>query len=361
MKENFVNDLEVGKEITDFFMAKKAQIKTGSNGKDYFDVELCDKTGSVAGKKWDIEPQESNGLANIKDGEMLKVRAVVNEWQGTKQLRISRIRKANPVQDGLEMTDFVKAAPEKPEDMYDYIFGIAESLGDEDYRKLCVKILTDNKEKLMYYPAASRNHHAEFAGLLFHMKRMLMTGRKICEVYTDLNVDLVSCGVIVHDMEKLNEIESNEYGMSPGYSMEGTLLGHIVMGAKYIDQIGTEIGMPYEKMIMIEHMVVSHHYEPDYGSPKRPMFPEAEVLHYCDIMDARLFDMFDALTTAEPGGFSEKVWTLDGRRVYKPAYLNGDEEVDGAQTGADEEADGAQEDEHIISIDDYPDGILPTE
>ena len=73
--------------------------------------------------------------------------------------------------------------------------------------------------------------------------------------------------------------------------MEGTLLGHIVMGAKYIDKIGTEIGMPYEKMIMVEHMVVSHHYEPDFGSPKRPMFPEAEVLHYCDILDARLFDM----------------------------------------------------------------------
>ena len=122
MKTFFVKDLEVGKEITDFFMAKKAQIKTGSNGKDYFDVELCDKTGSVAGKKWDIDPQESNNLANIKDGEMLKIRALVNEWQGTKQLRISRIRKANPIQDGLEMTDFVKAAPEKPDDMYNYIF-----------------------------------------------------------------------------------------------------------------------------------------------------------------------------------------------------------------------------------------------
>lgn len=320
MKTVFVKDLEVGKEITDFFIAKKAQIKTGSNGKDYFDVELSDKSGSVAGKKWDVEPQESNNLANIKDGELLKIRAMVNEWQGTKQLRISRIRKANPIQDGLEMSDFIKAAPENPQDMYDYIFGIADGLTDPDYRKLCVKILTDNKEKLMYYPAASKNHHAEFAGLLFHMKRMLMTGRKICEVYTDLNIDLVSCGVIVHDMEKLNEIESNEYGMSPGYSMEGTLLGHIVMGAKYIEKVGTEIGMPYEKRIMIEHMVVSHHYEPDFGSPKRPMFPEAEVLHYCDIMDARLFDMFEALGSAEPGGFSEKVWTLDGRRIYKPEY-----------------------------------------
>ena len=215
------------------------------------------------------------------------------------------------------------------EDMYAYILGVAENLGDPDYRKLCVRVLTDNKEKLMYYPAAAKNHHAEFAGLLFHMKRMLMTGRRICEVYTDLDIDLVSCGVIVHDMEKLNEIESNEYGMSPGYSMEGTLLGHIVMGAKYIEKLGTEIGMPEEKKIMVEHMVVSHHYEPDYGSPKRPMFPEAEVLHYCDILDARLFDMFEALGSAEPGGFSEKVWTLDNRRVYKPSFIkDGDTETE---------------------------------
>ena len=320
MKTFYVKDLTVNTEITDFFMAKKAQIRTGSNGKDYFDVELCDATGSVSGKKWDIDPQESNNLANIKDGEMLKIRAVVNEWQGTKQLRISRIRKANINLDGLDMKDFVKAAPEDPEEMYDYILGIAESRGDPDYKALCERVLTDNKEKLLYYPAAAKNHHAEFAGLLFHMKRMLMTGRKICEVYTDLDIDLVSCGIIVHDMEKLNEIESNEYGMSPGYSMEGILLGHIVMGAKYIDKLAEELGMPREKAIMIEHMVVSHHYEPDFGSPKRPMFPEAEVLHYCDILDARLFDMYEALGSAEPGGFSEKVWTLDNRRVYKPTF-----------------------------------------
>ena len=130
MKSVYVSGIEVGKEITDFFMAKKAQIKTGSNGKEYFDVELCDKTGSIAGKKWDVDPQESNNLANIKDGEILKIRAMVNEWQGTKQLKISRIRRANPEADGLNMTDFVKAAPEKPEDMYAYILGVAENLGD---------------------------------------------------------------------------------------------------------------------------------------------------------------------------------------------------------------------------------------
>ena len=319
MKQLFVKDLETGTEIIDFFMAKGAKIRTGSNNKEYFDVELGDSTGSLSAKKWQIDPKESNDLANIKDGTILKVKATVSEWQGAKQLKVTRIRRANIEQDELKMEDFVKAAPEKPEDMYDYIMSVASGLSDPDLKAVSVKVLTDNKDKLMYYPAASKNHHAEYAGLLYHMKRMLMTGRKVCEVYTDLDIDLVSTGVIIHDMEKLNEIESNEYGMSPGYSMEGQLLGHIVMGAKYIDRISRELGLPEEKAIMLEHMVVSHHYQPEFGSPKRPMFPEAEVLHYLDIMDAKLFDMFEALGQAEPGGFSEKVWTLDNRKIYKPS------------------------------------------
>jgi len=145
-----------------------------------------------------------------------------------------------------------------------------------------------------------------------------MTGIAICGVYTDLNQDMVATGVIIHDMEKLNEIESNEYGISPGYSMEGQLLGHIVMGVKSLDRITEKLDFPREKALMLEHMILSHHYEPEFGSPKRPLFPEAEVLHYLDILDARMFDMYDALAATEPGEFSDRVWTLDNRRLYKP-------------------------------------------
>ena len=175
--------------------------------------------------------------------------------------------------DGLELSDFVKAAPEKPDDMYKYIYDIANSMKDSDLRKLTTRVLEENKEKLMYYPAATRNHHAEYAGLLWHMKRMLMTGMKVCEVYTDLNMDLVATGVIVHDMQKINEIQSDKNGVSPGYSFEGQMLGHIVMGIKYIDKLVDELGISREKAVMVEHMILSHHYEPEFGSPKKPLFP----------------------------------------------------------------------------------------
>jgi 3'-5' exoribonuclease len=171
----------------------------------------------------------------------------------------------------------------------------------------------------MYYPAASKNHHAQMAGLLYHVKRMLMNGERMCQVYTNLNADLVMAGVILHDMEKINEIESNELGIASGYSFEGQMLGHLIQGVKTLDRLTLELDFPREKAIMLEHMILSHHYEPEFGSPKKPLFPEAEILHYLDIIDARMFDMQDALDKTEPGEFSDRVWTLDNRRLYKPA------------------------------------------
>jgi len=176
----------------------------------------------------------------------------------------------------------------------------------------------------MYYPAASKNHHAEFGGLLYHMKRMLMTGICVCGIYTNLNRDLIITGVIIHDMEKINEIESNEFGISPGYYFEGKMLGHIVQGIKTIDRLTLEMNFPREKAIMLEHMILSHHYEPEFGSPKKPLFPEAEMLHYLDIIDARMFDMEDALTAVLPGEFSERVFTLENRQLYKPVDADAD-------------------------------------
>lgn len=319
MKDYYVEELKVNMEITDFFMVKSIAVRLGSNKKQYLDMTLADKTGELSAKKWDITEQEIQSLSELKEGDLIKVKALVTQWQGVNQLRVSRIRKS-AVSDGLLMEDYIKAAPERPEAMFKYIMSVAEGMEDEDLKRLCVKLLNDNRDKLMYYPAASKNHHAEFAGLLYHVKRMLMTGLKICEVYTILDKDLVAAGVILHDMEKLREIESNEYGMSPGYSMEGQLLGHIVQGVRELDRITKELDFPREKAIMLEHMILSHHYEPEFGSPKRPMFPEAEILHYLDIVDARMFDMEEALKGVEPGGFSEKVWTLDNRRIYRPTY-----------------------------------------
>lgn len=316
-KSIFISDLEAGKEITSFFMVKNVSLRVDARQRDYVDMTVGDKTGEVNAKKWDITEDEKPALSGLKDGDIVKVKAQVSEWQGQMQLRIQRIRKSKP-EDFLNISDFIKAAPEPSDEMYDYILGIANSMVDEDLKKITTTLLTRNMDRLMYYPAAAKNHHAEFGGLLWHMKRMLMAGDALCKVYTFLNRDLVLAGVIVHDMEKLNEIDAKENGMATGYSKIGQLLGHIVQGVMEMKALAKELGVSDEKALLLEHMILTHHYEPEFGSPKRPMFPEAEILHYLDIMDARMYDMEEASQSLEPGAFSERVWTLDNRRIYKP-------------------------------------------
>ena len=236
MKQIFVKDLKKEMEVIDFFMVKSVAVKTGSTGKPYLDVVLGDNTGEINGKKWDVGTSDHL----LKEKDIVKIIAVVTEFNSQLQLKIQRIRKAVPESnpdDIMDMGDFVKAAPEDPEEMYDYIFRSCDSIKDEDYRKLCLRVLEDNREKLMYYPAASKNHHAELGGLLYHTKRMLMNGERVCQVYTNLNKDLVIAGVVLHDIQKIFEIDADTDGMASGYSFEGQMLGHIVMGVKYIDKL----------------------------------------------------------------------------------------------------------------------------
>lgn len=316
MKEIYLADIKTNQELITYLIVKSVAVKVGSNKKAYLDLLLADSTGEISAKKWDIADEELPGLEKIKPGSVLKIKAVVTEWNGMKQLRVSRIRHTS-AEDNIDMKDYIKAAPEDAADMYAYIFERADSFKDKDLRAICVKQLTDNKEKLMYYPAAQKNHHAELAGLLYHVKRMLMMAERACEVYTNLNRELVMAGVILHDMEKLNEIVANELGIASGYSFEGKMLGHLVQGVRTIDRLAEELGMPREKAVMLEHMMLSHHYEPEFGSPKKPLFPEAEMLHYLDMVDAKMFDMQEAVEKTEPGCFSDKVWTLDNRTIYR--------------------------------------------
>ncbi len=318
-KDHFINQLKIDEEITDFFLVKAIAIRIGSNRKQYLDVTLADNSGEINGKKWDVNDEEAINLGKIKEGDLVKIRASVSEWNNTKQLRIARIRKGQK-EDGCLMTDFIKAAPEDPESMYAYIRGRAESIADEGLKAMALLFLDKEKDRLMYYPAAMKNHHAEMAGLLYHIKRMLILGEKACEVYQNLDRDWIVCGVILHDMEKLNEIQSNELGISNGYTFEGQLLGHLVLGAAKVAEMAKEVGLSEEKTVMLQHMMVSHHYEPDFGSPKRPMFAEAEMLHYLDMIDAKMFDFEAALAGVDPGQFSERVRTLDNRMLYKPSF-----------------------------------------
>ena len=175
-----------------------------------------------------------------------------------------------------------------------------DAFANEDIKKLTKAIFEDKTKVLSYFPAAKSNHHALKGGLLYHTYSMLQIGKSLTPLYPFLNADLLYSGIILHD-----------------YTEEGKLLGHIVTEIVEIDQYGQKLGVSEEVLLLLKHMILSHHYEAEYGSPKKPMFPEAELLHHIDIIDARMNTMEKVQNSLEPGAFSEKIWGLDGIQLYR--------------------------------------------
>lgn len=311
--------------VEGFFILKTFTLRKSKNGKLFADLILSDKTGEIGGKLW--EASEAFG-AQYKSGDLVKVRGEVSEWRGSSQVTVKRIRPASE-SDGLDPADFVRTAPESFDDMYRETLTYVAAIEDESLRALVGHLLGEARDRLAYFPAAKSNHHAIRTGLLYHMLSMLRMGRRVLEVYAFLNRDLLYAGILVHDLAKLKEMASDSLGVVSDYTREGKLLGHIVQGVVDIEKAAETLGTPEETVLLLCHMVLSHHYEPEFGSPRKPMIPEAEILHHLDMIDARMYDFAEALGNTVPGGFSERVWTLGNRQLYKPENReNGDPRPD---------------------------------
>ncbi|WP_165000475.1 3'-5' exoribonuclease YhaM family protein [Anaerophilus nitritogenes] len=316
IEEKKIQDFKAGDDIQSFFIVKKIEKKISSNNKFFLDLTLGDQTGEINGKVWDYkEGQEEE----FKSGSLIKLRGSVSEWKGKPQIKIIKIRLTNE-EDNKKIQDFVQSAPISAEDMFDEVYSFVNKIKDERIKKIVDYIILDSKEKLMYYPAAKSLHHAIRSGLLYHVLRMLRTGEKLSEVYENINKDLLFAGILLHDIKKLEELNADSLGIAE-YSTKGQLLGHINMGIDQIGKVGETLEIDEEIIMILQHMVLSHHYEPEFGSPKRPMIPEGELLHYIDMIDARMYDMEDHLKNIEVGKFTEPIWSLDNRRLYKPTFL----------------------------------------
>lgn len=315
MDNKKIRQLQAGDVVQNFFLVKAADSKTGSNNKNYLDLTLVDQTGEINAKIWDRSDED---VEQYVPNTLVKVRGVVNEWQSRMQLKIDKIRVAT-VADDLDIGDFVPVAPYSPEFMYAEIESYIDRIKNQDMHNIVKRIITANKEKLLLYPAAKQNHHAVRSGLMYHIMTMLRMGEKASEIYLGLNRDLLFSGIILHDIAKIVEMNASELGIVSEYTIEGELLGHIIQGIKMIDRAATMVGADPEVSLLLQHMILSHHSEPDFGSPKRPMIPEAEILHYLDMIDARMYDMQRVLGNVEEGKLSEKVWLLNNRKLYKAA------------------------------------------
>ncbi|MFB0918997.1 MAG: HD domain-containing protein [Clostridiaceae bacterium] len=311
-----ISEYNIGERVDSFLIIKRVDLKTtNASGKKYLDFILGDATGEISGKLWEV-PVDAEDL--YQPSMVVRVRGTITNYQNTPQFKIERIRPVSE-NDNVNPSDLVLSAPLNPENMFEEILNkYIDSMDNMDIKNITEKLFMENEGKLHYYPAAKRNHHSIRSGLLYHMLTMLKLAEKVCEIYDFLNRDLLFAGVILHDMSKLDEMDSSDLGIVSEYTVEGILLGHITQGVKNIDRAARELGTSKEVTMLLQHMVLSHHYEPDYGSPVKPMFPEAEVLHHIDMIDARMYDMKNAVSGLEKGTFSDYILSLDRRRIYKP-------------------------------------------
>lgn len=309
-----ITELKAGEKVEAFFLIKSFDVKKTTAGKQYIDINLVDKSGEINAKIWEYSKETEN---IVVENSIVKVRGEVLEWNGSKQVKINKVRGKLPTEN-VKISELIPSAPVETSQMLNTIKMYAGKIKDEQIKLLVETIIEKYNNKLLYYPAAKKNHHSYMGGLLYHTMRMLQSGEKLGQVYDFLNMDYIFAGVILHDICKILEMDSDEYGVVSDYSMEGKLLGHIIQGIKEIEIEGEKIGLNREKSVILQHMVLSHHYEPEFGSPKKPMTPEAEILHFLDIIDARMFDFEHALEVIEPGTFTDKIWLLDNRNLYKP-------------------------------------------
>ena len=298
--------------VDGFCLIKSIDQKTSSKGDTYLDMTLSDSDGEINAKLWRYN-KATHGEYGIND--LIKIRGLITRYNGADQLKIEKIRPVSP-EDGVNVSDFVKSADYSGEQMFGELIGIADGFSDGDLKRIVTAVLDDNRLALLYWPAAFKLHHAVRGGLLLHTLSIVRLAEGVCKVYPFVDRELLISGAILHDIAKLSEFKVADTGIATGYSAEGNLLGHLAMGAMVIDKYAEKLNINPKTAMLLEHMVLSHHGEPEFGAAVRPMFIEAELLSELDLMDSRVFEMREAVAATKPEDFSSRLWALDNRKLF---------------------------------------------
>lgn len=293
-----------------FVILKKCEEKKTKNGSLYLDLIIGDKDGELPAKLWDY-----NG-SNIFEAEMVvKIRGNIEMYNGKEQFRIVQIRPTS-AGDNYNISDLVPASEVGGAQIFDMLMKRINAFQDKDLKAVVSAIMRDKKDILITCPAAFRLHHAMLGGLMLHTISIVRMAEEICRIYPNVNKDLLLSGAILHDVAKTWEFEFSKTGLVKSYSTEGELIGHLVKGAMYVEEKAKELNIKSEKVTLLEHMILSHHGVPEFGSPVRPMFLEAEILSSLDTLDAAIFEINNAAGKVEKGAFTDRQWALDNRKLY---------------------------------------------
>jgi 3'-5' exoribonuclease len=292
MKTSFVSDLGTEQTITSFFLVNEKEVRNSRAGKTFLRLDLGDRSGTIEAVMWD---QFETAAKDISRGDVVKVNARVESYRNKLQLTLQQLRLAKP--EEVDLADFLPHTKEDVGKLWAQLLEYANSIENPWLKKLVNGIITDPATAARYKraPAAKVMHHAYLGGLLEHVIGLCGLAKQVAAHYPELNADLLLTVAILHDVGKLDELC---YDRAIGYTTEGQLLGHIVMELETVSKSMDAIeGFPPNLKAVVQHLLISHHGQYEFGSPKLPMIREAMVFHYLDDMDSKMAAVRAALAT----------------------------------------------------------------
>jgi 3'-5' exoribonuclease len=331
MKSPFVSDLKPNQVITTTFLVHGKDVRQKKSGEPYLSLLLGDRTGDVDAKMWD---NVADVMETFERDDFVKVKGLLQVFQNRLQLTIHKMSR---VLDGdVDFSDYFPASERDPLDMFAELSGIIAGINNPHLRALLQAFMDDEPLARMYRlaPAAKHVHHAFLGGLIEHVLSLCNLARMMATHYNYIDIDLLLTGVILHDVGKVAELT---YDRSFGYSSEGQLVGHIGIGLRFLhEKLQRLPDFPPKLRILVEHMILSHHGELEFGSPKLPQFPEALLLHHLDNLDSKM-ECMRALVAKDR--LVEGYWTtynasLERSVLKKAKYLEQELAVPASPDGA---------------------------
>lgn len=310
-----IETLKPGSQVDHYFLIHKSIQGVTGQGKPYLTLYLKDKSGEIEAKVWTVSEED---IKLLQPEQLIRVKGDVIDYRGRKQMKVNQFRLVTP-EDGVKLENFLESAPVNEDDMMEQLMDYVIEIENANLQRIIRLLLKKYAHQFMVYPAASSNHHNFVSGLLFHVLTMLKQAKALCDIYPTLNRSLLYAGIIVHDMGKVKELSGP---VATTYTVEGNLLGHISIMSDEVASIAREHNIEGEEVMLLRHMILSHHGKYEYGSPKLPMLKEAEMLHFIDNIDARM-QMFDKhMKKVEKGQYTERIFALENRQFYKPVSLD---------------------------------------
>lgn len=311
MLVNGITKLQPGEQVDQYLLIKEAKKGVTTVGKPFMSLLLQDRSGDIEAKLWDTNEEHEN---LYRAQVIVKVGGEIHDYRGKNQLRVKQIRPARE-DEGVQISDLLPTSAIPKEQLFEELNQYFFQIQNPNISRITRYIVKKFQEQLIIFPAATKNHHDYASGLIDHVVSMLKLSEAICDLYPTLNRDLLYAGVILHDVGKVIELSGPVGTM---YTVEGNLLGHISIMVNEIGQAATELKIEGEEVMLLQHLVLSHHGKEEWGSPKKPMIQEAEILHYIDNIDAKMNMLTRALDKTKPGEFTERLFPLDNRSFYKP-------------------------------------------